>query len=177
MSEKLKTSAFDRLLSNEQDATWREEVAYRKANKKWLNLSAKIALRILDELDDKSMSQAALARAMGVSPQQVNKILKGRENLTLETICKLEEALNIKLVAALNGDEVIVENNVESLMVTLSKVMLKQMVKVKMSEVVKKPKEENMTAAKAFQLKPGGYTSVPSAIQAGAGESDYSKAA
>ncbi|MEQ9102156.1 MAG: helix-turn-helix transcriptional regulator [Imperialibacter sp.] len=177
MSDKPKTTAFERLLSNEPESNWREEVAQRRRDKAWLSLSADIALRVLEVLDEKNMSQAALAREMAVSPQQVSKIVKGGENLTLETICKLEEALNIKLVASLSGDEIIVENNVESLKVTLAKVMLKQTVKVKMSEGFKATIEEKVVAEKAFQFKPGGYTSVPPAIQAGAGESDYPAAA
>ena len=35
---------------------------------------------------------------IGVSPQYVNKIVKGKENLTLDTISKLEQALGIKLI-------------------------------------------------------------------------------
>ena len=35
---------------------------------------------------------------MGVSPQHISKIVKGQENLTLETITKLESALNVILV-------------------------------------------------------------------------------
>jgi hypothetical protein len=35
---------------------------------------------------------------MGCSPQYVNKLLKGSENLTLETICKMEKVLQIKLI-------------------------------------------------------------------------------
>jgi len=35
---------------------------------------------------------------MGVSPQQISKILSGKENITLETICKIEEALGVELI-------------------------------------------------------------------------------
>jgi len=35
---------------------------------------------------------------MGVSPQYVSKIVKGQENLTLETIDKKELALNVKIL-------------------------------------------------------------------------------
>lgn len=35
---------------------------------------------------------------MGVSPQQISKIVKGNENLTLETIVKLEKCLGAKLI-------------------------------------------------------------------------------
>ena len=34
----------------------------------------------------------------GVSPQYINKVVKGQENLSLETICKIERALVINLV-------------------------------------------------------------------------------
>lgn len=36
---------------------------------------------------------------MDVSPQYVNKIVKGKENLSLETIAKIEEALGISLIS------------------------------------------------------------------------------
>lgn len=80
------------------DTTWREDAIYRQENSDWLFKSAKIALVVLRALKDKSMSQKDLAAYMNVKPQQVNKIVKGRENLTLETICKLEKALNLKIV-------------------------------------------------------------------------------
>jgi transcriptional regulator with XRE-family HTH domain len=35
---------------------------------------------------------------LGVSPQYVSKILKGSENMTLETIAKLEDALGVNLI-------------------------------------------------------------------------------
>jgi len=35
---------------------------------------------------------------MNVSPQQINKIVKGQENLTLETITNLEIALGIQII-------------------------------------------------------------------------------
>lgn len=36
---------------------------------------------------------------MNVSPQQVNKWLKGKENFTFETVSKIEDALNIELLS------------------------------------------------------------------------------
>ncbi len=35
---------------------------------------------------------------MNVSPQQISKIVKGQENLTLETISNLEIALGIQII-------------------------------------------------------------------------------
>jgi plasmid maintenance system antidote protein VapI len=35
---------------------------------------------------------------MNISPQQISKIVKGQENLTLETISNLEIALGIQII-------------------------------------------------------------------------------
>jgi transcriptional regulator with XRE-family HTH domain len=40
---------------------------------------------------------------MGVSPQYINKIAKGTENLTLETISRLENVLNVQLIELTNN--------------------------------------------------------------------------
>lgn len=81
------------------DADWKNEALWREANAAWLKVSAKIALRILSEMKRKNISQTDLAKAMMVSPQYVNKLVKGRENLSIETISKLEIALGIELLA------------------------------------------------------------------------------
>jgi transcriptional regulator with XRE-family HTH domain len=44
------------------------------------------------------MTQRKLAEEMGVSPQYINKVIKGKENLTLETISKIESVLGIILI-------------------------------------------------------------------------------
>ena len=48
------------------------------------------------------MSQKLLAEKLDVSPQQVSKILKGTENLTLQTITQIETVLGIKLIYLLS---------------------------------------------------------------------------
>lgn len=84
----------------------RKEADFRKANKEWLRKSAKIALAIRRELRLKGMTQQDLAAKMGLSPQYVGRILKGQENLTLETISKLEAAIGISLVSLGNERQV-----------------------------------------------------------------------
>lgn len=92
-----------------EDTTWREEATRRQSNKNWLDYSAKIAIAILSTLrrnrsnGQSPASQKDLAELLQVTPQQVNKIVKGSENLTLETIAHLEEVLGIKLIN-LNND-------------------------------------------------------------------------
>ncbi|TLU84805.1 MAG: helix-turn-helix transcriptional regulator [Chlorobium sp.] len=77
---------------------WLDDAKYRIENERWLKHSQAFALRILRTLRAKNISQKELAEKIGVSPQHVNKIVKGRENLTLETISKLEAALEISLL-------------------------------------------------------------------------------
>lgn len=77
--------------------SWTERADYKKENRAWLRKSANIALEILEALGKKGMNQSELAEKLGVSRQQVSKILNGQENLTLETISKLELALGLKL--------------------------------------------------------------------------------
>lgn len=75
-----------------------KELKWRQANRAWLRKSQAIAIKILSTLKTQGISQKDLAEKMGVSPQMVNKILKGSENLTLETITKIEVALGIHLI-------------------------------------------------------------------------------
>lgn len=75
-----------------------ELMQWRKANKAWLEKSMNIAIKILMAIRKEGISQKELAERVGVSPQQINKIVKGGENLSLETIAKLEIALGTKLI-------------------------------------------------------------------------------
>ena len=63
-------------------------------NRHWLPYSEKMASRTAKAITEQHISQRQLAERMGCSPQYVSRILKGKENLSLETICKLESALN-----------------------------------------------------------------------------------
>ncbi len=88
-------------------SNWLEEAKNRQKNKEWLKYSQKIALKVLRTLREKSIKQKELAAMIGVSPQQVNKIVKGKENLTLDTISKLEQALEINLIFYENKNQTI----------------------------------------------------------------------
>lgn len=54
---------------------------------------------MLSTMDKLGMTQKMLAEKMQVSPQYISKILKGKENLSLETISHIEKALNIALIS------------------------------------------------------------------------------
>ena len=85
-------------LVSETDQTVLEQVQWRKENQAWLKRSQAVAIKVLSTLAEKRMSQKELAEIIGISPQQVNKWVKGKENFTFETISKLESALDIELI-------------------------------------------------------------------------------
>lgn len=91
-------------LVSAKDSKVLEDIKWRKENRAWLQKSQQIALKILRKLRENKANQVApstqveLAELLGVAAQQVNKWVKGKENFTLDTISKLEEALSISLL-------------------------------------------------------------------------------
>lgn len=85
---------------SESPSEWREkEAVYQTARSQgWLKYSRKIAIKVAMAMKYQNISRQELAERMGCSPQYVSRLLKGEENLSLETICKLEEALNIAIL-------------------------------------------------------------------------------
>lgn len=99
LQEKLKS------LTSTEPSGWKRSAEERMATFGWRQNSGAVALRVLSVLRERGMNQSALAELLGVSRQQVSKIVKGNENLTFETIDKLERTLSIKLMQILRGDE------------------------------------------------------------------------
>ena len=77
---------------------WREEAEWRRDNWSWLRHSQKIAVKVLLQMKQEGLTQKALAERMDCTQQYVSKILKGRENMSLDTLSKLEDALGISLI-------------------------------------------------------------------------------
>lgn len=85
-------------------ATDRSKEVIRKSekleeNRDWLRMSRMIALAIRYHLRKTEVRQSAFAEMLGVSPAYVAKLLKGNENLTLETICRIQDVLGEDLVS------------------------------------------------------------------------------
>lgn len=80
------------------DTEWIKAVMWRQKNEFWLDVSSDIALEVACTLREKGLTQRQFAERMGCSPQYISKILKGSDNLTLETICKMEKVLQIRLI-------------------------------------------------------------------------------
>ena len=77
---------------------WRENAEWRMKNKSWLRYSQRIAMMMLDKMEEMNMSQKQLSEMMGCSQQYISKVLKGQENLSLETISKIEGCLGIQIL-------------------------------------------------------------------------------
>lgn len=76
---------------------WQIEAAEARNNWNWMKYSMQIALKVRSKMKADGITQCALASKLGCTQQYVSLILKGKENLTLETIAKLESALQINL--------------------------------------------------------------------------------
>ena len=73
-------------ISEPAPSNWREKAQWRKDNRDWLRKSGRIAVAVLEAIDaDPDMSQAKLAEKMGVTKQYISKIVKGQENLSLQS--------------------------------------------------------------------------------------------
>jgi len=85
-------------ISSDEKSNWgkkaKEKLAYAGARRN----ARKVALRVLDILEQRGISQTALAAKMGVSRQQVTRIVKRKDNFTFETGDKLERALDVTLM-------------------------------------------------------------------------------
>lgn len=87
-------------ISKRKASNWVNKAAYLIENKKWLGYSSQIAMRALAIIEDNiSINQSSLAKSLNVSPQQISKILKGKQNLTLKTIGKLSDELGFELIS------------------------------------------------------------------------------
>lgn len=93
----MNTEKFDQLVSS--------DVSVWHTHKDWQEKAFNIALRIVSHMRTNKISQVQLANTMGMKAQSLNRIIQGKENLTLETICRIEKALQISII------EVVFSNN------------------------------------------------------------------
>lgn len=95
---KTKREIFNSLVSKENTETISRNKE-RIRNRGRLRESQQIALKVLTKLDELNWTQRRLAKEMDVTPQQISKIVKGTENLTLVTQINLQEVLDIPILA------------------------------------------------------------------------------
>ena len=97
---KTKEEIISRLKEHEGSipSKWREKAEWRMANKSWLRYSQRIAMIMLDRMEELGLTQKALADKMGCTQQYISRVLKGTENLSIETISKIESALELEIL-------------------------------------------------------------------------------
>ena len=91
--------------ADEKSAKWKTIAKWNRDHSESLEDFMIIAIRIAQALKDKSMTQKELAIKLGVKPQALTRIMKGRQNLSLQTIRGIEKALEISLIAVLRQEK------------------------------------------------------------------------
>lgn len=76
---------------------WKTRAKIDSGNRRNIKRAQLFALELLDYMEIHNIKQKDLAERMDVSPQQVNKILRAKSNLTFETLDKIEEALGVTI--------------------------------------------------------------------------------
>ena len=80
-------------------SAWHLEARWRRDNRDWLRLSQRVAVLLISYMKREHLTQVAMAERLGCSQQYVSRILKGTENLTIETLSKIEQATDMRLLA------------------------------------------------------------------------------
>ncbi|MBC7721515.1 MAG: helix-turn-helix transcriptional regulator [Pedobacter sp.] len=87
-------------LVDRHDPSTMAEVKFRIDNRDMLRESQDMALKILTRLDELGWGQVDLAKEMEVAPQQITKILSGKTNFEIQTLLRLQNILDIPLLAS-----------------------------------------------------------------------------
>ncbi len=93
-----KNTLKKQIVNNAVKSNWVQKTKDSHQDNDWRQFSFLIALKVLRHIRKNSLTQKEIATKMDCSPQFLNKILKGNENLTLETIFKLQNATGISLI-------------------------------------------------------------------------------
>lgn len=135
------------------DSTLMEKVKYRVDNNYWIRQSQTIVIKAFARINELGWSQKQLAQELKVSPQYVSKLLSGQENMTLETIVKLQTLLDIPLLATYNEAKVNeLEAKVKRLEKKVSTLNAKLNTDLKPTKVAQ-PRKKNIVTNKAKVVK------------------------
>jgi antitoxin component HigA of HigAB toxin-antitoxin module len=85
-------------LVSDDDQKTLENIKYRIANRYWIKTSQNIAIATLFKMKELNISKEDLAEKMEINISEVNNIVAGKENLTLDIIMKLQLILNINII-------------------------------------------------------------------------------
>lgn len=74
------------------------EIKMKQGIRGWAEYSQWIAIAMSKRMAELGLTQQMLAEKMNCSQQYISKVLKGKKNMSLETICKIENALGIEII-------------------------------------------------------------------------------
>lgn len=94
-----------------EKSKWKDEAQWYRDNWGWISYSKAIALQVRHRMQELPVTQKLLAEKMGCSQQYISLILKGNENLTLETISKLENSLDFKILRLWDSSSIYSNHN------------------------------------------------------------------
>ena len=91
---------IDYLKANQvgEPGAWKALVQEEVDAYEWQKYAYGIAIKARRRMKEMGMTQKMLSEKMGCSQQYVSTLLKGKENLTLETIAKIERVLGMDLL-------------------------------------------------------------------------------
>lgn len=138
---------FLALVSKEKTTTL-EKNKERIKNRAMLRESQQIAIKVLTKLDELGWSQKDLAKALDVTPQQITKIVSGKENLTIETQIKLQTVLDIPVLASYYENRM---EEMENWIITIEKRV------ERFTNMGRTPIADNYNAAKIIKMEPQPY--------------------
>lgn len=79
------------------------EASFLRDNWEWLKYSYAIAVKVRRRMSELGITQKQMAEKMDCTQQNISVLLKGKVNMTLETIARLENALQMHIM----GEELI----------------------------------------------------------------------
>lgn len=82
-----------------------QEVKTQQDMNDWTQYSQCIAAIMSKRMAELGLSQRMLAEKMDCTQQYISNILKGKKNMTLETICMIENALGVEIIKGLDKNE------------------------------------------------------------------------
>ena len=88
----------DKFLKLVSDNFKKREIEYNRKNRAMLSMSQKIALKVLNRMDELNWDKETLANEMNVSIALIDYIVTGKNDLTLSIIAKIEETLQIRIL-------------------------------------------------------------------------------
>lgn len=102
------------------DAKWMQIAKWNEEHADALEDYMIIAMRISSALKEKKMTQKDLAEQLGVSPQALTRMMKGRQNLTLNKVRQIEKVLGISMMTIEKVEEEQMPTEAEMKSATLS---------------------------------------------------------